>query len=300
MRRLAADANIRMTDGSRRPPGVDEKDLSTIPIWILFHAKRLLNKLVWRPATPETKVLADLVSQLRREAETRLGGRIKSAGLSTPEAVRITRHEIRDIFDYLGIEDLVREKWPLGQAQLFSVAGSMAGYGLGLCENYTNAYSCGEEEYHMPGANTIKLDLSSHVLAGALALERSVRARAYRHSFIDFELGLNFLPISNEDEYWDRIANCIREFIGSSRVERILLGGKYASEPRFIDAVRSALPLLPPLHLIHESIEEEHLLYMTSMGMAELSKRRLEGMEHCWLPEECRDRKGGDNDVREL
>ncbi|KAH8596686.1 hypothetical protein B0O99DRAFT_489610, partial [Bisporella sp. PMI_857] len=67
MQYLATSPIVRMWDGSRPPPGVDESDDSTWPIWVRFHIRRLLKKLIWRPATAEIAIWAETVTALRHE-----------------------------------------------------------------------------------------------------------------------------------------------------------------------------------------------------------------------------------------
>ncbi|KAH8901645.1 hypothetical protein GQ53DRAFT_815099 [Thozetella sp. PMI_491] len=284
MKRFAADTENLRFDRSRPPPRVDERDVWTMPIWIIFHAKRWLNKFVWLPATPETRILADMVTQLRREAEAHLRKPINAAALSTPDAVRLTYQEVQDVFAYLGLEDLVWDEWNSKALHLYSFLATMAGYGLGLCEYYTHAYECALEERFMPTMSLLKLDFNSYAFGGELTRAQTARQNSVGRYFIDFGLGLGSL--SHEEKYWERIRIRNKEFVGRNRVNKLLLTGTHASEPEFLDAVRDALS---PLQVAVDAVKKDDA---ASIGMAEFAKWRLEGMARCWLPDGCLTRRG--------
>ncbi|KAH7383539.1 hypothetical protein BKA64DRAFT_682540 [Cadophora sp. MPI-SDFR-AT-0126] len=295
MEHLATSPIKRMHDGSRPPPGVDESENKGKSLWIRFHIVRFIKKLLWLPSTPEVKTLANMATKLRREAETKLGRRVKGAAMSSPDRVRLTRQEIGDIFDYLRMEDLVAEKDNFFFNELTSMAAASAGYGDGLCKIYTNAYECTVEERHAPYLEILQLDYSQSALTAALGGANTVRRSYCGNTFVDLDLGNAQLLVegSSEGEYWHRVEKRIRDFAGSSRLDRLMLTGESASDPRFIQAIKNALsmaelPLGFDIHFAPVSNHSEYFLFATSIGAAELAKRRQEGMGNCWLPEKCR------------
>ncbi|KAI1429754.1 hypothetical protein F5Y12DRAFT_725266 [Xylaria sp. FL1777] len=298
MKHLATSPIKRMTDGSRTPPGVDEHDVSTRKIWIWYKIKCWARKLILLPKTPEIVILADMVSQLRREVEAVLGHRVKGVAISSPDRVRLTRYETGDILDYLWMEDLVAEKKKTMFDQLFSMAATAAGNLVGLCRSYTDAYECEKEGRRFANRWTLQLDFSHQSLNGAMELTSTARHLWAHADFVDLALGAGNCPRQDadmEEEYWSRLETRIREFVKSNRhPERIYLTGDSATEPRFLEAVRAALTdlTLPSVleALIHTASVRtaEDFLFMTSIGAAEFAKRRQEGMAQCQLPEECR------------
>ncbi|KAI0429117.1 hypothetical protein F5Y09DRAFT_270249 [Xylaria sp. FL1042] len=302
MKHLATSPIKRMPDGSRTPPGVDKHDISTRKIWIWYKIKCWSRKLLFLPATPEIAILADMVSQLRREVEAVLERRVNAVAISSPDRVRLTRYEIGDILDYLWMEDLVAEKKKTMFDQLFSMAATAAGNSDGLCRSYTDAYECEKEERLFPSQWTLQLDFSRESLSGAMELISTARCFSAHADFVDLELGANHF--SHEDaeierEYWKKLEARIREFVESNhRPEKIYLTGDSVTEPRFLDAVRNALvdltlpPVLEILNLTASISSAEDFLFMTSIGAAEFAKRRQEGMAQCQLPEECRGKEG--------
>jgi hypothetical protein len=67
--------------------------------------------------------------------------------MSAPDRVRLTRQEVGDIFEYLWMKNLVMDKENPLPEELFAMAAAYAGYGNGLCFNYTDAYAREKEEY---------------------------------------------------------------------------------------------------------------------------------------------------------
>ncbi|KAI0516855.1 hypothetical protein F5B22DRAFT_606788 [Xylaria bambusicola] len=287
-----------MSDGSRLPPGVDEHDISTRKIWIWYKIKCWVRKLLFLPATREIGVLADMVWQLHQEAEAVLGKRVKGVAASSPDRVRLTRYEIKDILDYLWLEDLVGDRKKVFFDQLFSMAAATAGYSDGLCPSYTDAYKCEKEEHQLPSRWILQLDFSHQSLSGAMDLKGTARHLWADAEFVDFALGADHRPHeddSAEQEYWDKLEARIREFVESNhRPEKLYLTGEDATEPRFLEVVRNALADLtspPVLEVLNHTVSigsADIFQFATSMGAAEFAKRRQEGMANCLLPEQCR------------
>jgi hypothetical protein len=310
MQQLATSPIKRMTNGERPPLGVNESDRSTWPIYVLYHAKRYLNKLMLRPASPETRILAEMVSKLSLKVVAELGTRVKAAVVASPDRNSFTEYEIEDIFDYLWIENLMKDKHDPLFSTIYSLSASLAGYSQGLCANYTNAYYCTKEERHTPSRRILHLDFSDDGLR--LSMDRSNTARQSftpEKSEVYLRLSSDHRPEEPVDDcppvpkggypYWNSVQTLISDFVGSTPPETLLLTGESASDPCFIQAVKNALasPTLPiPVMSKRDDSEEttrkeaEYFLFATAMGAAEMAKRRQEGMARCWLPDECRNR----------
>lgn len=300
MQYLATTSSKRMHNGERLLPGVDEQDLRTMPALLWFHLKRYLNKLLLRPADSRFSPLADMANQLRKEVEKYLGKSITSAAISSPDRVRLTRVELGDIFDYIWMEDLVKDKGNPMFSELYSMSAALAGYGQGLCANYTNSYQCYREEEFAPAPWTLQLDFSNHSLSGATGGMNTARRSSGYMTFANTALGFSHQSRELKDadnEYWKQVGSQVREFSGTIPPESLLLTGEYASDPRFIRAVKNALSHLtrtPALRSLDRTEitegEAKHFLFATSMGAAELAKRRQEGMARCMLRPDCRGR----------
>ncbi|KAH8908548.1 hypothetical protein BR93DRAFT_966607 [Coniochaeta sp. PMI_546] len=214
MQYLATTSSERMHNGERLLPGVDEQDLRTMPALLWFHLKRYLNKLLLRPADSRFSPLADMANQLRKEVEKYLGKSITSAAISSPDRVRLTRVELGDIFDYIWMEDLVKDKGNPMFSELYSMSAALAGYGQGLCANYTNSYECYREEEFAPAPWTLQLDFSNHSLSGATGGMNTARRSSGYMTFVNTALG--FSHQSRELNDADRILEASR--VAGSRV----------------------------------------------------------------------------------
>ncbi|KAK0103107.1 hypothetical protein ONS96_005716 [Cadophora gregata f. sp. sojae] len=195
------------------------------------------------------------------------------------------------------MEDLVAEKNNVLFSGLTAMAAASAGYGDGLCRIYTNAYECTLEDFRGPYLEILQLDYSHTALTAALGGASTARRSYCGNTFVDLDLGnAQALAANSSEEYRYRVEKRIRDFAGSSRLDRLMLTGESASDPRFIEVVKSALAItyLPLGFNINDTPSANqtgHFLFATSMGAAELAKRRQEGMAHCWLPVECRGEK---------
>jgi hypothetical protein len=139
MRRMATGPTVRTPD--------DSDTRWEMLQYLRSRTQRLLNKLIGRPATPETAVLASMVSKLVDKTQAWLGDKdpIVAAVLSSPDHFRLTNEETSDILDYLKLRNLMAAP-PLFY-ELYATSAAYAGYGKGLCRTYTDAYACEREEW---------------------------------------------------------------------------------------------------------------------------------------------------------
>ncbi|KAI9764587.1 MAG: hypothetical protein M1840_008316 [Geoglossum simile] len=273
-------------------------------------AQRVLNKSLGWPATPETAILADLVSTLKLETEAALGNgqKVAAAVLSSPDRIKLTNEEITDVFDYLGIRNLMAEPDTLDD--LYATSSAYAGFGMGLCEQYTDPYACEREESRFPTQRLLHLDFAPDSLSGAIKSLKSVRDGAVEEAFISPELGLgkldrlnNKLDLEPEEEgaYWAAVTNRIRALVQSfnPQITELILTGSSASDPRFKAAVKDALRDLVAegtVKILNEDGKgskegkDKNLdfVFATAKGAAEFAKRRQEGPVRCVEGEECK------------
>jgi hypothetical protein len=280
--------------------------------WRYFknRTQRLLNKLIGRPANPETAILADLISMLKTEAETTLGDgqKVTAAVLSSPDRIGLTAEEITDVFDYLQIRNLMAE--PDTFENLHATSSAYAGFGMGLCKQYTDPYACEREEVHFRDHWLLHLDFAPDSLSGTIKSLQSVRDGLVHEAFIDTALGLGRLDELNEraaletDEeraYWTAVTNRIRGLVLSlkPKITQFILTGPSASDPRFKTVVMDALR-----DLVAESAIEildgdgkygkegtnaaPDVVFATAKGAAEFAKRRQEGPVKCVEMKRCK------------
>jgi hypothetical protein len=273
-------------------------------------AQRVLNKSLGRPATPETAILADLISMLKIETEAMLGDgqKVTAAVLSSPDRIRLTDEEITDVFDYLQIRNLMAK--PDSLEDLYATSSAYAGFGMGLCKQYTDPYACEREESHFSSQWLLHLDFAPDSLSGTIKRLNSVRDGSMQEAFIDPALGLRRLDGLNqkpdlesgeERAYWTAVINRIRTLVRSFKpqITQIILTGSSASDPQFKAAVKDALR-----DLVAESTlkildgegkdgkegkdKTPDLIFATAKGAAEFAKRRQEGPVRCVEGEKCK------------
>ena len=280
---------------------------------------RHLNKLVGRPATPETAILAAMVSDLRDAAQRWLGDphSVTAAVLSSPDRIRLTDEELDDIFDYLKLRNLMTECDDL--EYLYATSAAYAGYGHGLCPTYTDTHACEREECEFEYHDVLHVDFNRESLSGTINLLRSFRRMSTPAHFVDFDLGyvreetrLAVADTSDEDEsggmpYWSAVSARIRELVSSYHrpIDQLLLTGPLAANPRFKAAVSTALRELFDQEVLAVLVSEhddeieteaegawqELFDFATSWGAAEVAKRRQEGPVGCRQTDECRQRR---------
>jgi hypothetical protein len=249
---------------------------------------------------PQVAGLSVLVSQLCETVHAKPGGRVKTVALSQPDNVTVTKEDVSDVFDFLGIKNLMLDKLDPLFSQLFVTLVAFAGYNKGLCRNYTDVYACEKEEYFFPSRWTLFLDYSQDSLSGGFDLVQEAHMFRVRNKFVDSSLGIRQLSAyKDEDVYRAKVATGTREFVKSTRreVQELVLTGDSASDPRFHTALHNALADSssgqgsvvqgPKDFELLKQIDQPTFLHATTNGAADFAKRRQEGMARCRLPEKC-------------
>lgn len=279
--------------------------------YVKARAQRHLNKLLGRPATPETAALAVMVSALYNETQTWLGGEqpIVAAVLSSPDRIRLTYEEINDVFDFLKLKNLMAE--PDSLEDLYATSAAYAGYGRGLCTTYTDAYACVREESLFPFQRVLHVDFNRESLSGTIKSLQSARDGAVDAAFIDPDLGyvreevrLAIAPESDGELYWATVSARIRELVVSfkPRITELLLTGTSVTDARFKSALRDALHGIVAEDIfavlngagdnaINGDEWKAIFEFATARGAAEVAKRRQEGPVRCAQSDECKKRR---------
>lgn len=262
-------------------------------------AQRHLNKLLGLPATPEKAILAAMVLALQHATEKWLGGKLVTAAVITsPDRIRFTGEELNDVFDYLRVQNLMAI--PDSFEHLEATSAAYAGFGRGLCANYTDGYEYEREVWEFTYQYLLQIDFSRESLSGTIKSLRGVMdVGSLKTAFIDPELDygreevrLATVPESDDSTYWAAISSRIRELVVSFRpsITDLLLTGTSAGNQRFQAALRDALHNVVAQEVIAVvddygamSSEEEISMFdfATARGAAEIAKRRQEGPVRC-------------------
>ena len=294
--------------------------------YLKSRASRLANKLTGRSASPETAILAMMVSKLVNATDTWLESEhaVIAAVLSSPDRIKLTDEELGDVLDYLKLQNLMDNTRSI--YQLYATSATYAGYGKGLCRTYIDAYACEREESELPDQRVLHLDLNSETLSGTLKTLRSAYDGSVDASFVDPGLGFGheegMLVMAGEvddarEQYWTAVSDRVRELVKSLQrvypphVTELLLSGPYAANERFHDAIRAAFRDLGVDERVRTSLgrrdeiiedqEEERsfFCFATARGAAEIAKRRQEGPVQCAQSDECRRRRESVRDTRD-
>lgn len=272
--------------------------------YLKSRASRLANKLTGRPATPDTAILAMMVSKLVNATNTWLESEhaVIAAVLSSPDRIKLTDEELGDVFDYLKLQNLLDNTRSI--YQLYATSATYAGYGKGLCRTYIDAYACEREESELPDQRVLHLDLNSETLSGTLKTLRNAYDGSVEASFVDPGLGFRheegMLVMAGEvddasEQHWTAVSDRIRELVKSLQrvymphVTELLLSGPYATNKLFHGAIRAAFQdldvdkrVLASLGHRNDSLENQDdersfFSFATARGAAEIAKRKQEG-----------------------
>ena len=277
---------------------------------------RHLNKLRGLPATPDTAVLANMISSLHNATQSWLGPEwpITAMVVSSPDRVRLSEEELTDVFDYLKLKDLLASSDSNWHEELYSASAAYAGYGQGLCTNHTDAYKCEEEEWYFPYQRLLHIDHSEESLSATIEGLRTARDGAMDSGFIDPTLGTGSSRWQDDydgSQYIQAITHRIRELVMrfkrvfKPKITALVLTGSRATGLGFKAAIRDALQdYVASEDVLDVLVEDSDLVrtfseyewhqffeFATARGAAEIAKRRQEGPVDCRQTDECKRRR---------
>ena len=196
---------------------------------------RKARKAIGLPASQDVGHLAKMLSDLRALVEEQIGKPIESAGAATLNLVALYPEDLQDAFEHVGLRYLT---FPVRYDIFYETSAAYAGYGYGLCSDYTDRNACKQEQVDMP-SDVVMAVLYTRT---ALTVSLSVMKSAYylyeplnRH-LLDFSLGYDARSLSaDEEDYWDAVG---------SKLEQILVENPYYKRPAKVllmgDCVRDA------------------------------------------------------------
>lgn len=191
------------------------------------------------------------------------------------------------------------------------MSAAYAGYGRGLCANYTDSYACEREEWLFPSQDILHVDFNRESLSCTIKSLRTATDGLVDAAFIDPNLGfsredarLAISPETDSTRYWATISARIRELVISYKlpITKVLLTGTSAANIHFRAALRDALHGIITQDMLDvldsdddkatSSDEMKNLFeFATARGAAEIAKRRQEGPVSCAQTDECRERR---------
>ncbi|KAL9619405.1 MAG: hypothetical protein Q9160_006000 [Pyrenula sp. 1 TL-2023] len=206
-------------------------------------AKRNARKKIGLPASSDVGVLSRLIKSLRQKAEAEVRIKITSAVITVPHLVALYQDDIKDAFEHVRLEYVEPKKnyRPL----VWETASTYAGYGFGLCKNYSDAEKCAAEEDAMKDQTVFSVHYSRNALSTSLAVIRiaiDLWEPDYRHAE-NFTLGHDKILkggkyYGKEEEYWTALREHLLLLLvrnsSYQRPARVVLTGDMANEKTFI------------------------------------------------------------------
>jgi len=242
---------------------------------------RKARKAIGLPASSDVRFLAKMLSDLRASVEERVGP-ITSAGVTTLHLVALYDEDLHDAFEYLGLEYLTFTVGWVGHNILYETSAAYAGYGFGLCADYTRPKACEEELNAMPHTAVMAVFFTPNVLTVSLSVLKSAYGLwepDYRY-LIDFKLGYGGEDAADAVDdgggYWEKV---------KMRLEQIMVLNPFYDRPAKVvlmgDCVGSEMFQQTLLTVLGEQMEElPEILSIGSevvaaRGVAEMAKRML-------------------------
>ena len=236
---------------------------------------RKARKAVGLPASSDVGHLAKMLSDLRAAVEKKVGP-ITTAGVTTMHLVALYDEDLHDAFEYVGLEYITFSVGDVGHNILYQTSAAYAGYGHGLCSDYTHPEACKAEQYNMTDRAVMAVVYTDTVLSVSLSVIRSVYALwepPYRY-LADFDLGHQQEPERSPEEYWNAVDSRLQEIMienpNYDRPSIVMLIGDHISDPAFQQVLVNALG---------EQMEEmpqvlgEGAVTVAARGVAEMTKR---------------------------
>ncbi|KAI9855694.1 MAG: hypothetical protein M1813_009656 [Trichoglossum hirsutum] len=238
--------------------------------------KRDLRKSIGLPATDDVGVLSKLIRDLQLKAKSDLGIHISSAVISVSHLAALYQDDIREAFEYVGIEYVEPKNYfrPL----FWETAAAYAGHGFGLCEHYTDPEACAAEEERMRLESILAVHYSRNALTTSLVVMSAATALwepDYRH-IEDFTLGYDAISgDESEEKYWNAVRDGLQALMIQHKhyehPSKIILTGDMALDETFTRVLKEAMVdvmgKVPPIF----SSDPE---FVAARGAAELRRRK--------------------------
>lgn len=235
---------------------------------------RSLRKSVGLPASKEVGGLSMVVKDLKCKAEAFIGASISSLPVVavTPTLKALYGEDIGDAFEYV---DLQLASIYMSGNLVHETSGAYAGYGFGLCTDFTNPSACKAEIGQMKDEYVTSILYTGQALK---VLTNRISSAYYYWSlgfgfYYDWSLGFD---ARDEDGYWERVSDMIKkgkqDLPGLGMPRRVLLLGDSAGDEAFRSVLEKSL-----FELWQEvpEILGEGSEFVAARGAAELARRSI-------------------------
>lgn len=227
------------------------------------------------PASKDVGTLGSVIISLRALAEEKLGHSVSLAVATTPRLVALYEEDVDDALEYAGLKSgdvpYKRGRPP------HELSTGYAGYGLGLCQDYTDSAKCWAEETDMPVEIVLAILYTRSALTTSLSgMKTAYGAMEWPQNYIqDFELGHDSLHNNpSEEYYWESLRDRIRELtikeFDHRRITKVLLFGESALDATFLKVLEESIASLQDD--IPEIVKDDPV-FAAAKGAAEFAKR---------------------------
>ena len=242
---------------------------------------RKARKRIGLPASSDVRHLTRMLADLRASVEGQVGP-ISSAGVTTPHLVALYDEDLHDAFDYIGLRYLTFPVGSVGRNILYETSAAYAGYGFGLCADYTDREGCENELNHMSDVVVMAVLYTRSALTVSLSVLMSAYGLwepPYRH-VVDFELGYDAWngidDVEDDGGYWAkvkmRLDQIMVEFPLYDKPAKVMLMGDCVHDEMFqrtlLTALADQMEELPEILGTGSDV-------VAARGAAEMTKRLL-------------------------
>ena len=216
---------------------------------------------------------------LRAAVEEKVGP-ITSAGVTTMNLVALYDEDLRNAFEYVGLEYITFPVGYVGRNIVYETSAAYAGYGYGLCADHkTDPEACRQEQHDMSDEVVMAVLYTDTVLSVSLSVIRPAYAlwEPEYWYLADFDLGYNtYVEMESPEEYWSAVWLKIQQIMienpGYTPPSKVLLMGDRTDEREFreilVRALWEQMGELP-------EILSEGAVGVAARGVAEMAKREV-------------------------
>jgi hypothetical protein len=237
---------------------------------------RNIRKKLGLPASADVGTIAQVMRNLKSTMEPKLGFQVVDAAISVPHLAALYQDDVEDACEYIGIDYVKIPNFfrPL----LWETAVAYAGYGFGLCANYTDTEACLAEEPDMAEHNVFAIHYSRNALTTALSpmtTPYGLWEPSYRHTE-NFTLGHDaLLGYADKSDYWREVQRELREVIEGhgfdfDEPDMIIMMGEKANDEAFLAALED---VFPTVYDGRSRLYMNDSLFAAAKGTAELRMR---------------------------
>ena len=218
--------------------------------------------------------MAQVLSDLKTIVEEYLGTPIESAGVTTPHLTALYQEDLQDAFEYVGLRYL---PFPVRYDVFYETSAAYAGYGYGLCSDYTERAACKEEQQDMASEVVMAVLYTRTVLTVSFSVMKSAYYlyESDNRYITNFTLGYDARSQwTSEENYWLEVAKNVEQLMAVNpnfkRPAKVLLMGDQAHDKTFTQVLEGVLRRQTK---DEPEISSQDSQFAAAKGAAELAKR---------------------------